>query len=193
MLRKQGLKDEIWAPAGFVFDFESIPNLIRGPIGENKRGGAVHDILSRKNVCEGITQGIAADVYFEIMEYCDKIDTQRFAKAKHPFIPGAVVVPYVKVKDWARRWLKSEVVRYWPGGFWQKYELTATALEIAGIANDPYITVEKIDAAIVQSIQATDAVKSVPSQVDGKAVLVNASEQVTEGLRDAKKKVEDVL
>ena len=143
VLKSHGLKDVIYGPPGFVFDFESIPNIIRGPIGENKRGGAAHDILSRKNVCPGITQSIAADVYFEIMTYCDSIDTQRFAKSKHPSLPNAVILPYVLTRDWMARWIKSEVVRYWPSGYWQKHELMATCQEIAGMQGDPYVTVEK--------------------------------------------------
>jgi hypothetical protein len=145
VLKKAGLQGEIWGPAGFVFDFESIPNPIRGPIGENKRGGAAHDILSRKNVCPGITKSIAADVYFEIMEYCDSIDMQRFNH--NPGIANVIIVPYVKTRDWARRWAKSTIVRWWPGDYWQKYELTATCEEIYGAAGDPYVTVEKLDEA----------------------------------------------
>jgi len=136
VLKKHGLKDVIWGPEGFVFDFESIPNAIRGPVGENKRGGAAHDILSRKNVCPGITKSIAADVYFEIMEYCDSIDYQRFKK--NPGVADCIIVPYVKTRDWMARWTKSTVVRYWPGDFWQKHELTATCMDIAGIDCDPY-------------------------------------------------------
>jgi hypothetical protein len=191
-LRPAGHEDEIWLPLAFVFDFESIPNLLRGPIGENKRGGAGHDGVSRKNIivcwdgsCEGITKSIAADVYFEIMEYCDSIDNQRFAAAKHPYLPMPVIVPYVKTKDWFRRWLKSTVVRVWPG-FWQKYEVTATAKEIYGIEGDPYVTIEKIDAAIEQSKQATDEIKAIPAEVEQKADLVEASEKVTADLKDVK-------
>jgi hypothetical protein len=183
-LKKHGLKDEVWAQTGFVFDFESIPNLIRGPVGENKRGGASHDILSRKNVCPGITQGIAADVYFEIMEYCDSIDTQRFAEEKHPYLPTGVIVPYVKTRDWLRRWTKSTVVRYWPGGFWQKYKMTATSEEIYGLGGDPYITAEKLAAIIEKQEQVTADIKDV--QVEQKADLVDASEKVTEDLKDVK-------
>ncbi len=142
VLKKHGLKDIIYGPAGFVFDFESTPNLIRGPLGENKRGGVAHDILSRKNVCPGITQSIAADVYFEIMEYCDAINTARFKESKHPYLLACTIIPYVKTRDWLRRWAKSTVVRYWPGGYWQKYELTATAKDIYGIECDPYVAKE---------------------------------------------------
>lgn len=137
---------EVWAPSGFVFDFESTPNFIRGPLGENKRGGAGHDLVCRKGVFADdtkITKSIAADVYFEIMAYCDSIDTWRFSKARHPFIPGPVVVPVITFLDWSRRWLKSETVRYWPGDFWQKYTIWATASEIYEMDCDPYITKEQ--------------------------------------------------
>jgi hypothetical protein len=186
VLKIHGLKDEIWAEAGFVFDFESTPNLIRGPLGENKRGGAAHDIVCRIGACPGITKSIAADVYFEIMEYCDSIDTQRFEVSKHPYLPNPIIVPYVKARDWTRRWTKSTVVRFWPGDFFLKYALTATAKEIYGIECDPYATIEKIDAAIVQSKEATAAIKEVPEQVPEKPAMVAASEQVTADLKDAK-------
>ena len=78
VLEKSGLRSDIWADPGFVFDFESIPNILRGPIGENKRGGAAHDIVCRKGVCPGITKSIAADVYMEIMTYCDSINLKLF-------------------------------------------------------------------------------------------------------------------
>lgn len=187
VLKAHGLKDEIWAQAGFVFDFESTPNLIRGPLGENKRGGASHDIVCRKNVCPGITKSIAADVYFEIMQYCDSIDTQRFEKSRHLYIPLFLIEPYVRTRDWARRWIKSTVVRFWPGDFFQKYELTATAKEIYGLDGDPYVTVEKLDVLIEQSKQTTADIKDV--QVEQKTDLAGAvkeSEQVTTALKDAK-------
>ena len=191
VLKAHGLKDEIWAQTGFVFDFESIPNFIRGPIGENKRGGAGHDILSRKNICPGITKSIAADVYFEIMQYCDSIDTKRFGKTKHPYVPTAIIVPYVKVRDWARRWAKSTVVRYWPGGFWQKYEMTATSVEIYGIECDPYVTIEKIDELIEKTEQVSADLKDVDmKQADA---LVKKTDIITEDLKEAKEEIKDNL
>lgn len=140
VLERHGLKSEIWADIGFVFDFESTPNMIRGPLGTNKRGGAAHDIVCRIGACPGITKSIAADVYFEIMEYCDSIDTERFRKQNHPWLPVPIIVPYVKSRDWVRRWAKSTVVRFWPGDFFLKYEMGATAEEIYGIVCDPYMT-----------------------------------------------------
>ncbi|MFH0766317.1 MAG: hypothetical protein V2A61_07845 [Calditrichota bacterium] len=115
VLKAAGLLDEIWGPVGFVFDFESIPNLIRGPIGENKRGGAAHDIISRKNVCPGITKSIAADVYAEIMDYCDSID--RAIAAREAGTIGKIAAPFVTFGKWIRRKTKITVVRYWPGGY----------------------------------------------------------------------------
>jgi hypothetical protein len=143
VLKNAGLKYEIWAQVGFVFDFESIPNWLRGPTGTNKRGGAAHDILCRKNICPGITKSLAADVYKEIMDYCDKIDVSRFSQEKHPYIPHSIVVPYVTFKDWSRRGLKSSFVRYWPGDFFQKWEMTASCMDIAGVECDPYVSVEE--------------------------------------------------
>ena len=190
--RPLGYEDEFWLPQGFVFDFESTPNLIRGPLGENKRGGAAHDGVCRKNVlvcwngvCEGITKSIAADVYFEIMAYCDIIN---FKLADH----YTVTKPVFLLRDWTRRWAKSTVVRVWPGDFFQRYYINATAEEIYGIKCDPYVTVEKLDEAIVQSKEATAAIKAVP-EVDQKADLVAASEQVTADLKDAKKEANQKL
>ena len=141
-LRPAGHEDEFWLPAGFVFDFESTPNLIRGPLGENKRGGAGHDGVCRKNVLmcwdgtgNEITKSIAADIYFEIMEYCDAIN---FKTADH----YTVTKPWFKLKDWSRRWAKSTVVRYWPGDYFQKYEMMATAKEMYGIEHDPYYNIK---------------------------------------------------
>lgn len=197
--RPAGHEDEFWVPIGFVFDFESVPNAIRGPIGVNKRGGAAHDSISRKNVivcwngfCLGITQSIAAGVYFEIMEYCDSIDTQRFAAHKHPYLPTSIVIPYVKTKDWAKRWLKSWVVRFWPG-YWQKHEMMATALEIAGIDGDPYIVIEKLDALIKKTKQVSTDLKDKDIQSDETNENIKKADEVVEDLKDEKQKVVDKI
>jgi hypothetical protein len=134
VLRKYGLRSRIEGPAGFVYDFESIP-FFRG---SNIRAGTAHDILCRKNVCPGITKAIAAEVYFEIMEYCNLIDVGRFEKEDHPWIPDPIVTPVVIFRDWTKRWFKWGVVRVWPG-YWQKFDLMATAEEIIGLKADPYI------------------------------------------------------
>jgi hypothetical protein len=133
---------DVWAPVGFVYDFESIPKILRGPTGENRRGGTAHDIVCRKGVmeisqavvlvCPGMTKWIAADVYFEIMEYCDSIDQKRF----DTWIPK----PAVRFGEWIRRETKSNFVRFWPGDFFQKHALDAACKEIAGIACDPYVS-----------------------------------------------------
>lgn len=183
-LRPPGHEDEIWAEVGFVFDFESVPNVIRGPVGENKRGGASHDPICRIGFIPGITKDIAADVYFEIMTYCDSIDTQRFATAKHPYLPIHIIVPYVKTRDWSRRWIKSEIVRYWPSNYFLKYSPTATAREMFGIEGDQYVTMAKLDVLIEKSTQITADIKEV--QVEQQADLVKESKQVTSALKDAK-------
>ena len=165
VLKKYGLKSRIEAPAGFVQDFESIP-LFKG---SNKRAGTAHDVLSRKNVCPGITKAIAAEVYFEIMQYCNDIDTRRFRKEDHPWIPNPVVVPVIMFRDWVKRWVKWSFVRTWPG-YWQKFELMATAEEIMGIKEDPYITAEKIDALIDQTKTMTSDIKDLPPESQGNMV-----------------------
>jgi hypothetical protein len=189
VLKKYGLIDTIWAQPGFVFDFESIPNIIRGPIGENKRGGTVHDIVCRKNVCPGITKSIAADVYMEIMTYCDSIDITRFAEEKHPFLPTSWIVPYVRTRDWVRRWAKSTVVRYWPGDFFQKYEMTATAKDIYGLEGDPYVSVEKLDALIEKTEKVSKDLKDVDVKGDHTEEMVKKTDEVTNDLKDEKKEV----
>jgi hypothetical protein len=145
-------------------------------------------MVCRINAVPGITKSLAADVYFEIMSYCDSIDTQRFEQSERHWI-NVVTKPFILTKDWTRRWAKSTIVRFWPGNFFQRYEMTATAKEIYGIDGDPYVTIEKLDEAIQQSKEATDAIKAVP-EVEQKVYLVKASEQVTENLKDAKTEIE---
>lgn len=144
---------DVWAPAGFVFDFESVPTILRGPTGENKRGGTGHDIVCRKGVmetaqatvfvCPGMTKWIAADIYFEIMEYCDSVDQERFKT----WVPSI----FVRFGEWMRRETKSNFVRFWPGDFFQKHALDATCMEIAGMECDPYITMTKENATIIRT------------------------------------------
>jgi hypothetical protein len=185
VLEKAGLKSDIWMEAGFVFDFESVPNFIRGPLGTNKRGGAAHDGVCRKGVVPGISKSIAADVYKEIMDYCDKIDVARFSQGSHPFIPAPIVVPYVTFKDWSRRWIKSEFVRYWPGDYFLKWPPDATCLEIAGVECDPYVSVEeKIAAVIDKAEQVSSDIKDIP--ITEQATLVKDADKVVEGLEKAK-------
>jgi hypothetical protein len=167
-LAKAGLKARVTIPAGFVMDGESVP-IVRG---RNVRGGAVHDYLSCYDsdpVC--LTQSLAANVYLEINAYCDDIDAGRSY--------------YAHAKDFTRRWAKWSVVYVWPG-FFHKRSVKATCKELYGFDGDRYVTVEKLDAAIVQSEQATDAIKDVPAGVEGKPEMVEASQKVTSDLRDTK-------
>ena len=171
-LKKAGLKSRVTIPAGFVMDGESVP-IVRG---RNVRGGAVHDYLScfdSDPICP--TQSLAANAYLEINAYCDDIDAGRSR--------------YAHVKDFFRRWAKWSVVYVWPG-FFHKRSVKATCEELYGFKGDKYMTVEKIDAAIVQSKEATAAIKEVPEQVVEKPTMVAASEQVTEDLKDAKANAE---
>lgn len=152
---------DIWFPGGLVFDFESVPRLLRAPTGENKRGGTTHDGVCRKGVkgpdqavelvCPGMTKSIAADIYFEIMEYTDSVDKERFKKENHPWLPVPVIVPVITFKEWLRRQIKSNFVRVWPGDFFQKYDLDATCMEVAGIECDPYITLTNANATIIRT------------------------------------------
>jgi hypothetical protein len=185
VLDKAGLKSDIWMEPDFCFDFESVPNMIRGPLGTNKRGGAGHDGVCRIGVCPGITKSLAADVYKEIMDYCDSIDIARFSQIAHPYIPAPIIVPYVKVKDWARRWIKSEFVRYWPGDYFLKWPPTATCQEIYGFADDPYVTTEeKIDSLIEKTEKVSEDLKDV--DVVEAPALIKKADSLTEDLKEAK-------
>lgn len=182
VLKAHGLRDALYAPAGFVFDFESLPNLVRGPIGENKRGGTAHDICCRIGVCPGITKSIAADVYFEIMTYCDSIDYNRFTGG-HKFLPAGMIRPYIKTRDWARRWIKATTVKVWPGSYFQKFKISATAKEIYGMEKDPYFTEEKLDALI----EKTEAVSADLKDVNVDTTeMVKKTDEVTEELKEKK-------
>ncbi|HHT9146880.1 MAG TPA: hypothetical protein ACFYD4_14595 [Candidatus Wunengus sp. YC61] len=163
-----GLKSRVTIPAGFVMDGESVP-IVRG---RNVRGGAVHDYLScfdSDPVCP--TQSLAANVYLEINAYCDEIDAGRSY--------------YSHAKDFLRRWAKWSVVYVWPG-FFHKRSVKATCKDLYGFDGDKYMTVEKLAAAIVQSKEATAAIKEVPAEVTGQPAMVEASEQVTANLKEAK-------
>jgi hypothetical protein len=159
---------------GFVQDFESMP-IVRG---RNKRGGTVHDYFSCFDSDPVVTKEQAADLYAEMNKYTDSIDHGRGV--------------FTKIYDWMRRSSKAGVVRIWPG-FFHRRSVFATCKEIAGIDGDPYVTIEKIEAAIVQSEQATDAIKEVPAEVEGKPAMVVASEKVTADLKTEKQTAVDGL
>lgn len=151
LLKEAGLKYRVTIPAGFVQDFESLP-LVRG---RNVRGGVVHDYFSCINSEPVVSKWMAADLYAEMNAYTDAIDHGRGA--------------FTQMYDWIRRSCKAGVVRFWPG-FFHKRRVEATCLEIAGVTGDQYVAIEKIEAAIVQSEQATAAIKEVPAEVDSKVV-----------------------
>lgn len=184
---------DIWLPLGFVFDFESVPRWLRGPTGVNKRGGTAHDGACRKGVngpdqacefvCPGMTKSIAADIYFEVMEYTDSIDVERFKNENHPWIPKPAIVPVITFKDWFRRNLKSGFVRYWPGGFFQKFALDATCQEVAGIECDPYVTVAKLDALIAKTEVVSADLKKIDADTDA---MVEKTDEVTAELKEVK-------
>ena len=75
------------APAGFTFDWESVP-IIRGT---SKISGLVHDYLCRINSVPVVSKKIAADVYLEFMKH--------------------------RGNSWWRRYTKYWVVRFAPGYF----------------------------------------------------------------------------
>ncbi len=158
-------------PTAFVMDGESVP-IVRG---RNVRGGGVHDYYSCYDSTPVLTKSQAAAVYLEFNAYCDEIDEGRNY--------------FMKMKDFLRRWSKWGVVYVWPGYF-HKRSVKATCKELYGFEGNPYMTVEKIEAAIVESKEATAAIKAVPDQVAEKPAMVEASEKVTEDLNDAKREAE---
>lgn len=103
---------EIEVPKGFVHDYESVP-LIKGT---SKRGGVLHDYLSRINSVPVVTKKKAADVYFEAMETKAAEDCKSYLQ---------------KFNMWWRRWAKYSVVCVWPG-FFHKHRVEATYEEMAG-------------------------------------------------------------
>lgn len=188
VLKKYGYKsknpidpDRITIIVGFIQDGESVP-IIRG---RNKRGGLVHDWFSCFDSDPVVPKWIAALVYLEINAYCDSIDTERFSQMLHPLLPNSLIVPIVSSEDFMRRWCKFLVVVVWPRYF-HKRSVFATCKELIGVDGDPYMKVAKLNAAIVQSTEATAAIKEVPEQVVEKPAMVAASEQVTSDLKDAK-------
>ena len=64
VLEKNGYERRVVVPAGFVFDYESVP-IIRGT---SKRAGLCHDYLYRINSEPAPPKEIADKVYLEIMK-----------------------------------------------------------------------------------------------------------------------------
>lgn len=102
---------KVEAPAGFVHDYESVP-VIKGT---SRRGGVIHDYLSRKDSVPVVTKKQAADVYLEIMACRDGLSDKGGAL-------GAINL-------FARRWFKYGVVLVWPGYF-HKHSVAATYEEM---------------------------------------------------------------
>ena len=106
------LRQWVVVPAGFVFDFESVP-FIRGTCPE---AGCAHDYLSRKDSSPVVSKAEAADVYFEILEYVYAMDEN-----------GALD----SVSDWLKKWVKYLAVYCWPGYF-HRHSVMATYEEVSG-------------------------------------------------------------
>jgi hypothetical protein len=170
-LKEANLPYRVEIPAGFVYDMESVP-IVRG---SNNRGGTAHDYLCRIDSNPIVPKSLAASVYLEIMAYTYEIVDRGY---------------WQHFKDFTKRWTKWFVVYAVPGYFYyHKFKVMATVEEISGVKGDPFVTIEKLDKAIVESEQATTAIKDVPAKVEGKADMVASSEQVTADLKDAKVEV----
>lgn len=105
---------KVEAPSEFVHDYESVP-IIKGT---SKRGGVIHDYLSRSDSVPVVTKKQAADVYLEVMACRDGLPDRGSTL-------GAVSL-------FCRRWIKYGVVRVWPG-FFHKHKVSATYEEMSGI------------------------------------------------------------
>lgn len=107
------LKCVVEAPVGFVHDYESTL-IVQGT---SKRGGVIHDYLSRIDSEPVVTKKQAADVYLEVMKCRDGLPDRETAL-------GAFSL-------WLRRWAKYGVVRIWPGYF-HKHAVSASFTEMSG-------------------------------------------------------------
>jgi len=105
-----GLPGRIEVLPDFIHDYESVP-IIRGT---SKRGGVVHDYLSRKNSIPIVTKKLAADVYFEIMEASSREKKQSI---------------WNSFNMWWRKWLKYSVVRV-AFDYFHKHNVEATYEEM---------------------------------------------------------------
>ena len=90
VLKNIGLQYQILIPKNFIMDWESIP-LLRG---KNKIAGLIHDYLCRFDSAPIINKAIAADVYFEFLNY--------------------------KKAQWLNKYIKYWAVRVTPGYFHAK-------------------------------------------------------------------------
>ncbi len=106
------LNCKITIPAGFVYDYESVP-VIRG---SNKRGGTAHDYLCRIDSEPIVTKSQAAAVYLEVMNHCYSLEERNILD---------------KVTDKLKAWIKYGVVYVAPCYF-HKYKVLATYEEISG-------------------------------------------------------------
>ena len=102
----------IYVPAVFITDFESVPVLRT----TSKRAGVIHDYLCRIDAYPSVTKQLAARVYHEAMACRDRI-----YYGKSPW--------YIRTKLFCYRWIKSSVVRVaW--GYWKKHKVMASYAEI---------------------------------------------------------------
>lgn len=111
VLRMSGLQSRVEVPAGFVYDFESIPAFR----GTSKRGGTGHDYLCRIDSIPLVDKKTAAKVYLELMSYRDVLMEDS---------------PLEKIDRFIRRWGKYGVVRIWPDYF-HKLKVNASYEEVA--------------------------------------------------------------
>jgi hypothetical protein len=118
VLAKAELNSLVVVPAGFIYDYESVP-FVRGT---NKRGGTAHDYLCRIDSDPICTKAQAAAVYFEIMEHCYAQDAKMNKDRSW----------WARTRDSWRSWIKWGTVYVAPGYF-HKLKVSATYEEVAGI------------------------------------------------------------
>jgi hypothetical protein len=101
-------------------DLESVP-IIKGT---SNRGGAIHDLVSRKEF--DLTISECADLYLEAMSTVDEMKYQKAVRDGDKWL-------HMKQFDrWWRRTVKSNVVRLDWGGFYHRFSMFATYEELKG-------------------------------------------------------------
>ena len=99
-------------PRGFIHDYESVP-IIRGT---SKRGGVLHDYLSRNDSIPLVSKAMAAKVYLVANELRDSLTCNSW---------------WSRFEMCVRRHIKRWVVAVAPGYF-HKHRVMATYQELTG-------------------------------------------------------------
>jgi hypothetical protein len=117
------------------------------------------------------------------MDYCDTIDREIAARKAGTL--DNIAAPFVTFGEWIRRKTKSTVVRYWPGDYWQKHELTASCMDIAGIECQSGQKKARVnylpDRSIIDYAQLFTATSMMPSHVIGDTLGLDVTATLQSG------------